>query len=233
LRTFFIAGPCSDYPENLNGFTVHSTPSILQANGLSFAFPNAPDQLLFAQLSLNVPPGVTLLSGDESSGKTTLLQLLAGALLPTAGQLHIQGVCLTDNRTSYQQHVMWLDPRDSALNDNPADRIFATVAQRQSGFSHEALQAHIAGLNLAPHLHKSLDMLSTGSRRKVLLAAALAARAPLTLLDQPFMALDRPSIDYLLAFFAHAARQPDQAWVLADYEAPAGVAIASVINLGA
>lgn len=207
--------------------------SILQADGLSFGFSDALNKPLFAQLSFEVPPGVTLLCGDEGSGKTTLLQLLAGALLPTAGQLQIQGVRLTDNRLSYQQQVAWLNPRDSGLNEQTGETIFCAVAQRQSGFSLDLLQAHIAGLSLAPHLHKALYMLSTGTRRKVLLAAALAAQAPVTLLDQPFMALDRPSIDYLLALLADAARQPSRAWMVADYEAPVGVALARVIQLGA
>ena len=216
----------------MNSFTVPPATSILQADALCFAFADAPDKPLFDELSLEVPPGVTLLCGDEGSGKTTLLQLLAGVLLPTAGQLNIQGLRLAESRPAYQQQVAWLDPRDSALNEQTAEHIFSSVAQRQSGFSANLLQAHIAGLSLTPHLHKSLNMLSTGTRRKVLLVAALAARAPVTLLDQPFMALDRPSIDYLLALLSGAARQPDRAWVVADYAAPMGVALASVIKLG-
>jgi ABC-type multidrug transport system ATPase subunit len=219
-------------PKNLNGFTVHPTASILQADALSFGFPDAPDKPLFAQLSFELPPGVTLLCGDEGSGKTSLLRLLAGALLPTAGQLQIQGVRLMGNRVAYQQQVAWLDPRDSALNEQTGEHIFSTLGQRPSGFSPELLQAHIAGLSLAPHLHKALYMLSTGTRRKVLLAAVLATGAPVTLLDQPFMALDRPSIDYLLELLRDAARQPGRAWVVADYEAPVGVTLASVITLG-
>ena len=94
------------------------------------------------------------------------------------------------------------------------------------------LQAHIGGLSLTPHLDKTLTMMSTGTRRKVLLAAVLAAQAPVTLLDQPFKALDRPSIDYLLEVLAEAARHPSRAWVVADYEAPLGVDLAGVIKLG-
>ena len=217
---------------NRNRFTVHQTASILQADALSFGFPDAPDKTLFERLSFDLPPGVTLLCGAEGSGKTTLLQLLAGALLPTAGQLQIKGVRLAENRVNYQQHLVWLDPRDSALNEQTAGHIFNTLAQRRHGFSADLLQAHVAGLSLAPHLNKALYMLSTGTRRKVLLAAALAVQAPVTLLDQPFMALDRPSIDYLLELLAEAARQPDRAWVLADYEAPMGLALAKVIELG-
>ncbi|MGH8647413.1 MAG: hypothetical protein ACREX4_24325 [Gammaproteobacteria bacterium] len=74
--------------------------------------------------------------------------------------------------------------------------------------------------------------MSIATRRKVLLAAALASQASVTLLDQPFMALDRPSIDYLLDMLAEAARHPARAWVVADYVAPMNVALAGVIELG-
>ncbi|ABM35432.1 ABC transporter ATP-binding protein [Polaromonas naphthalenivorans] len=204
---------------------------ILMAEGLSFSHsqPSAPP--LFDQLSLVLAPGVTWVCGDEGTGKTTLLQLLAGKL-PSTGQLRIQGVCLTQEREAYQRQVAWFDPRATALDQQTARQIFAGLPQRHPGCDLDALQAHIDGLSLAPHLDKALFMLSTGSRRKVFLAAALAARAPVTLLDQPFMALDRPSIDYLLAVLAEAARQPGRAWVVADYEAPGQVALAAVVKLG-
>jgi len=69
-------------------------------------------------------------------------------------------------------------------------------------------------------------MLSTGSRRKVGLAAALAAGQPLTLIDQPFAALDGGSIRFLREVFADLADHPSRTWVVADFEAPAGAASA-------
>jgi ABC-type multidrug transport system ATPase subunit len=176
---------------------------------------------------------VTWLGGDEGSGKTTLLQLLAG-VLPTAGHLQILGLSLTDNRPAYQQQVAWLDPQGTALDGQTARQIFAALPRAPTaGGPSQNLDRHIDGLSLEPHLDKTLTMLSTGTRRKVLLAAALAAEAPVTLLDQPFKALDRPSIDYLLALLAEAAPHPHRAWVVADYVAPPGVALAGVIALRA
>ena len=142
---------------------------------------------------------------------------------------------LTDNRPAYQRQVAWLDPRDTAGDGQTARQIFAALPPPLTGNGpdpSQRLNQHIDGLSLAPHLDKTLAMLSTGTRRKVLLVAALAADAPVTLLDQPFMALDRPSIDYLLALLAEAARHPRRAWVVADYVAPPGVALAGVIELG-
>ena len=199
---------------------------VLRADRLSFGY--SPASLLFDELSLALPPGVTFLGGDESTGKTTLLQLLAG-VLPAGGELRILGVSLTQGASAYRRQVAWLDPRDTALDEKTARQIFATT---EPACHPAALQAHIEGLSLGPHLDKTLTMMSTGTRRKVLLAAALAAEAPVTLLDQPFKALDRPSIDYLLALFAHASRQASRAWVVADYEPPAGVELAGVIELG-
>lgn len=210
-----------------------TTLPILQAEKLSFSHSPAPSPLLFDGLNIALAPGLTWLGGDESTGKTTLLQLLAGALRPASGQLQIRGVHLAQDQSAYQQLVSWLDPRDSALDAQTCRQIFADQPRRHPGFDDDALQAHIEGLSLAPHLDKTLAMLSTGTRRKVLIAAVLAAQAPVTLLDQPFMALDRPSIDYLLAFLGEAARHTSRAWVVADYEAPEGVALAGVIALGA
>ncbi|MEO6321559.1 MAG: ABC transporter, partial [Polaromonas sp.] len=127
---------------------------------------------------------------------------------------------------------VWLDPRDTALDPQTARQIFNDFSARHTGFDAGALQAHIDGLSLAPHLDKALDMMSNGTRRKVLMAAALASGAAVTLLDQPFTALDRPSIDYLLQVLDQASRHTDRAWVVADYEAPVGVRLAGVIALG-
>lgn len=208
---------------------------ILKADGLSFRYPHPSMALLFDQLSFVLLPGVTFLSGDESSGKTTLLQLLAGTL--TAGVVHgrlqIRGVTLTERPQAYQRQVAWLDPGACGLDQQTARQIFAGLPYQYSGCDPEALQAHIDGLSLAPHLDKALYMLSSGTRRKVLLTAALAACAPVTLLDQPFMALDRPSIAYLLQVLAEAARRTDRAWVVAGYEAPCDVPLAGVIMLEA
>ncbi len=214
---------------------MHPPAPVLQIDSLSFGHPGSPNGLLFDQLAVCLRPGVTLLCGPESSGKTTLLQLLAGAYpLPAAlaRQFHINGQCLADTPSAYRQQVAWFDPRDPALDAHPARQLFATLARRHPGFDPLALQAHTDGLSLQAHLDKPLCQLSTGTRRKVLMAAALASQAPLTLLDQPFMALDYPSIDYLRGLLGQALRHPRRAWVMADYEAPSHLALTDVLVLG-
>lgn len=214
----------------------HPETIVLQAESLVFGYLPPPAPPLFDGFSLALPAGVTWLGGDEGSGKTTLLQLLAGALPASAvqGRLGLRGASLAQDPAAYRRQVAWLDPRDGARDRQTARDIFAAMPQQHAAWNPDALQAHIAGLSLAPHLDKALFMMSSGTRRKVLIAAALAAMAPLTLLDQPFMALDRPSIGYLLELLADAARQPSgRAWMVADYEAPPGVGLANTVELPA
>ena len=212
---------------------MHSMP-ILKADTLSFSYSPPPAPLLFDRLSINLLPGVTFVGGDESSGKTTLLRLLAG-VLPLAiskADLQIKSIHLAESRLAYLQQVAFLDPRDTALDQHTARQIFNDFPASHPGFDADALQAHIEGLSLAPHLDKALYMMSSGTRRTVLMAATLASGAAVTLLDQPFMALDRPSIDYLLQVLEQASRSTDRAWMLADYEAPENVRLAGLIALG-
>jgi heme exporter protein A len=104
--------------------------------------------------------------------------------------------------------------------------LFSPAADKQ------VLDDLIKALSLEPHLDKQLFMLSTGSKRKVWLAAAFASGATVMLLDQPFAALDKASRDVVTALLQRAAGDPLRACVIADYEAPVGVQLAAIIDLG-
>jgi hypothetical protein len=52
-------------------------------------------------------------------------------------------------------------------------------------------------------------------------------------MDQPFAALDLASIRIIKEFLHEAAELPSRAWIVADYEAPSDLPLASVLNLDA
>jgi ABC-type taurine transport system ATPase subunit len=74
-------------------------------------------------------------------------------------------------------------------------------------------------------------MLSTGSRRKVGLVAALACGATATLLDQPFVSLDQTSIRVLQEMLSDTYQDAERACLIADYEEPAHLRLAAVLQL--
>ena len=215
-------------PSPSAAFLTSSAAPALHISSLRFAYPATPDSGLINDLSATVLPGVTLVTGGDGRGKTTLLRLLAGELLPGAGQVHWHHLA-ADNAPA---PVFWADPRATTHDTLLVADYFEAQRRRFAGFSDALLAPLIAGFGLDAHRHKQLFMLSTGSRRKVFLAAALASGAVLTLIDEPFAALDAPSIRCVSQALRHAAADPARLCVMADYAAPADVPLSGVIDLG-
>ena len=203
--------------------------AVLRAEGLGFAF--GKQAALFKDFSLRLPPGVTWVGGDESTGKTTLLRLLAGELPTQSGNLQINGLSLADKAQAYRSQVFWVDPRTQVFDALTPQAYWEGVGKQYPAFDGALLSELAGAFALAPHLPKSLYMLSTGTKRKVFLAAAFASGAAVTLLDEPFAALDKTSIDWVLEVLQEAAAHPSRAWLVADYVAPRGVKLASTIAL--
>jgi ABC-type multidrug transport system ATPase subunit len=210
-------------------FTSSPDHTVLHAQAMRFAWPGQPP--LFESLTLALGPGVHLLHGEDGCGKSTALTLLAGARAAQGGTMTVAGASFHENPAAYQQAVFWIDPQSEAFDQVNAKEAWATLATRHPSFD-TALLAELAdAFGLTAHADKPLYMLSTGSKRKVWLSAAFAAGAPLTLIDQPFAALDVPSIRLLRELLAQASEHPGRAWLLADHAAPAGIAFGTVIDL--
>ena len=204
---------------------------VLQADNLCFAWPQC---AVFQQLNLQLSAGATLLQGGEGSGKTTLLRLLAGSVPLQQGHLALNGVAFASAPQAWRRQVFWQDPRTHDLHAPSAQAWWQAMAARHAGWDAAALGAHVQGLGLQPHMHKPLEQLSAGSRRKVLLTAALASGAALTLIDEPLAALDAPSVRYLcqaLASTAQQARQTGRALVVAHHGDLPGVPWAQTLVL--
>ena len=203
--------------------------TILKADNLSFGYPQL---TLFDQWSARFPPGLSLVRGGESKGKTTLLRLLAGDLRAASGRLEIDGIGLDEQPDEYRRHVFWVDARSDALDQVSATAWFGSLRKRFAHFDGEQLGRLIEGFSLESHIDKPLYMLSTGSKRKVWLAAAFASRAGVTLLDEPFAALDKVSIAFAMEMLAEAAGKTDRACVVAAHESPGDLPLAMTIDLG-
>ena len=205
-------------------------PAVLRVDGLRFGYAGAE---LFKGLSADIPPGITWVGGDESTGKTTLLRLLAGELSPKKGALRVNEIALAEQPQAYRSQVFWVDPRTSAFDSLTPQAYWGEVRRQHPAFADELLADLVDGFALAPHRDKAFYMLSTGTKRKVYLAGAFASGAAVTLLDEPFAALDKASTDLVLELLQEAATHPSRAWVVADYLAPRGVALAATFILGA
>lgn len=196
---------------------VSSSKPVLQVQGLHFAYPGQPP--LFAGWSADFAPGVHLLQGEECVGKSTLLRLLAGELRAPQGQLHLHGQDLADDPAAYRAQVFRVDPRADRPAEGSVTDWWTTQAARWPLWNAQALAAHTVGFGLEEHAHKPFVALSTGTHRKVLMAAALASGAALALIDEPLAGLDRASERYLQTALAGVADAPDRVVIVAHWEA--------------
>lgn len=204
-------------------------PAVLQAHDLSFAHV---DLVLFDGLSFNLPAGLSLVRGGDGRGKTTLLRLLSGEVRPRAGRLAVRGVEFDRDPAGYRRQVHLAAAGAEAFEQVTPMEALAAVRAQWPDFDPDLMDALVEGLSLQEHMGKKLFMLSTGSRRKLWLAAALASRAPVTLVDDPFGALDRRSIGFLREMLRAAAADPGRALVFSGWETPPDLPLAAVVDLG-
>ncbi len=198
----------------------------LQVRDLSFAYPQRP---VLDGFSADFHAGVTWVRGSNGSGKSTLLKLLAGALPPLLGQIAVDGIDALDRPLDYRRQVFWCGPGAIAFDHLRPPEYAAFLRSLYPHFDAAAFAAQAAALGLQPFLVTRLAALSTGTQRKVWLAAALAAGTPVVLLDEPLNALDAASLRHLLQRLAEAARERRQAWVVASHEAFGDAAAQAVL----
>jgi len=149
------------------------------------------------EFSLDLQPGETLvLLGRSGSGKTTALKMVNGLVLPTSGEVLVEGKPTTAwdlirlrRRIGYVIQEAGLFP-----HFNVADNV--GLVPRLEGRSPEDIRARVeqlleqVGLPAAQFATRYPRELSGGQRQRVGVARALAADPPLLLLDEPFGALD-------------------------------------------
>ncbi|BAC89995.1 ABC transporter ATP-binding protein [Gloeobacter violaceus] len=164
-------------------------PVVLESRILAYGgYPPLPD--------LTVRAGETvLLKGDNGCGKTTLLKLLCGLLRPTGGSLAILG------KDALKQNVAERARTLGFVLQNPNHQLFAdSVAGEvaQPGVAPEFAEQLLEQLNLLPQREQHPQSLSQGQKRRLALAAVLARRPRICLLDEITVGQDPRSLSLML-----------------------------------
>ncbi len=164
---------------------------------------------LFSNLSVDIHPGQLLrVRGANGAGKTSLLRMLCGLLLPSEGQILWRGQPVARQREAFGSALVYLG-HAAALKDelSPLENLLdACTLGGQLPDANAALAA-LRGAGLRGHEHIPARRLSQGQRRRSALARlALSPAAPLWILDEPFNALDSAATAWLTGLLeAHLA----------------------------
>lgn len=153
----------------------------IQTRKLSFSYDG---ERVFNYRDIDIPDGrKVILMGENGSGKSTLLLLLAGLLKPVAGS-----VFGTGNVTALLQQEEKLGETCAALlreidRKKPVDKeLFNRISKDFK----------------IDYLNESFDDLSGGQKKKFLLAAVMASKDKICILDEPTNALDVETVEVLV-----------------------------------
>jgi energy-coupling factor transport system ATP-binding protein len=148
-------------------------------------------------VDLTIEPGeFVALIGPNGSGKSTLARHFNGLLLPTAGQVWVDGLL-----TSEPRHLWAVRQRVGMVFQNPDNQLVASTVEEDVAFGPENLALHpdeirrrvdeaLSIVGLTDFRTHPPHMLSGGQKQLVAIAGALATRPSCIVFDEPTSMLD-------------------------------------------
>lgn len=173
----------------------------IEFRNVCFAYQGS-DEPVLQNVSFTLKKGcITALMGRSGAGKTTIADLLLGFLLPTSGEILIDGLPLSgDNLTGWRHNLGYIPQEPLILN--------ATVRENLRRFHPSATQSEMEDAmkkahiwDVVNHLPQGMDTilgdggirLSGGERQRIVLARVLLGNPRLIVMDEATSAMDYES----------------------------------------
>jgi energy-coupling factor transport system ATP-binding protein len=203
-------------------------PPALSARALGFAYHGAPPALSGIDLEIGSGEVVALL-GPNGGGKTTLAKLLAGLLVPSSGEVRVEGTrpgSLSRRELSRRVGFVFQNPDHQIFAETVADEV--AFGPRLAGIGGRELEERIGEVLEAVALTGREDadpfLLSKGERQRVAVASVLAMRPATLILDEPTTGLDHREVREMMALVERLNRRGHTVllithamWVAAEY----------------
>lgn len=168
----------------------------LQLNSINKKFENTDKESLL-DISLSVEEGEFIcIVGPSGCGKSTILNLAAGLLLPTSGEILLDGQRMekpgADRVMMFQEAALypWLNVMENVMFGLEA-------AGHSKAEQRELAEKYLRMVRLWNYREYPIHQISGGMKQRTALARALAMDSKLLLMDEPFSALDKQTINVL------------------------------------
>ncbi len=171
----------------------------IEARGLGYVYPLEGGRRAVAlqDVNLTIERGeFVAIIGPNGSGKSTLARHFNGLLLPTTGQVWVDGLSTSDPR-----HLQAVRQRVGMVFQNPDNQLVASTVEEDVAFGpenlalppeeiHRRVEEALNIVGLADYRTHPPQMLSGGQKQLVAIAGALATRPACLVLDEPTAMLD-------------------------------------------
>jgi zinc transport system ATP-binding protein len=180
-----------------------NTDAVIDVRDVCFAYSG--QEVLHNVTFSVVPRSLVAVVGPNGGGKTTLLKLLLGELMPVYGAVRVLGAAPETARTrvGYVPQSAPFDPRFPVSVTEAV--LMGRVAKSRFGHygraDHAAAERALERVGLAGFGRRAFAELSGGERQRVLIAQALAGGSELLLLDEPVANVDPEHTSRLYELF--------------------------------
>jgi len=158
---------------------------MISIQNLSFAYKK---KIVFDQLNLQFEAGhVYGLLGKNGTGKSSLLRNIAGLLQPKSGSIRVNGLTSFERLPVFLEDV-YMVPEEFYLPDIPVADLLQHYAPFYPCFNGDKFRNYISVFQIPAD--STLQNMSYGQKKKVLISFALATNARILLMDEPTNGLD-------------------------------------------
>ena len=167
---------------------------MIYCKNISLSFSN---KIIFDNLNLFIEKNKNVcLNGPSGKGKSTLLKLLLGYIMPDSGQLIIKNKVLDTSTIRYiRESISWIPQNINLPVDNGLDLMrlmdISSYIQVVGNF--------LQKLGLEQDILKmEFDKLSGGQKQRIIISVCLSLDKEIILMDEPTSSLDNTSIELLI-----------------------------------
>ena len=178
----------------------------IEIDHVNMTYPNGRRALEDVSLTMDSPSLVGLL-GPNGAGKSTLMKLLVAGLLPTGGEIRVDGTPLLQCERNLKARLGYL-PQTFGLYDELTVWQFLDYMSALKGIqnSREAIASVLRATNLEERRKVKIRTLSGGQRQRVGVAQALLGTPQLLIFDEPTVGLDPEERIHFRNLFSQAAQ---------------------------
>lgn len=194
---------------------------MIEINNLKYKYNEDDPEYVIENLNLRINNGeFVAILGHNGSGKSTIAKLINGLLIPTEGNVLVDGM-----NTKNEQDIWSIRSRAGMVFQNPDNQIVATIVEEDVAFGPENLGVPtdeiykrvdfaLDAVGMQSYRKNAPHLLSGGQKQRVAIAGILAMSPEYIILDEPTAMLDPVGRDEVMSTIKYLNKEQGKTVVL-------------------